>query len=451
MSAVSWRREAWLRDRAAQATCTERSPSSSEAVPARGRSHASRSVGGGVRHGGTRQCPPGPAQRVVERAPGTPDREGRRVGSGGRTEPRPAETRAGAGRGGVVARGPGRDVGAAPGIGSEAATRGGDARRTERRGPARPAQPRTRPREERAGTSSPDNSNTGATEGESKDAILGIVKWYNVKQNYGFITRCDNQQDIFVHRTAIKKNNPEKCIPSLGDGEVVEFNIVLGRKGLQASQVTGPDGVPVKGSIYAKNRSHPPLQSPFPNPTFPFYPMSYYPQCVPIPFFHPWFPSQNHQCGEAPYPPPHYSPQHQLAFPTPADKSPPSKPQSQPGVIRNSCFSNPSHTFSKLSWVSPYRHTHIHHSSFPLMKRTFDQFFPLWHRQRSFRAYQETHFSAKPWYDSRFLLNCSLGQLFPAEEGMPLPHPCGCQEDSSTNTRGLCPKRRQRSPVILFK
>uniref|UniRef100_A0A8U7MGL6 Uncharacterized protein n=1 Tax=Corvus moneduloides TaxID=1196302 RepID=A0A8U7MGL6_CORMO len=241
-------------------------------------------------------------------------------GDGGRTEPHPAETCAGAERGGVIARVPGRDVGAAPSSGSEAATRGGDTRRTERRGPARPAQPRTQPREERAGTSSPDNSNTGATERESKDAarqktaatrkkekiivtkILGIVKWYNVKQNYGFITKCDNQQDIFVHRTAIKKNNPEKCIPSLGDGEVVEFKIIRGRKGLQASQVTGPDGISVKGSIYAKNRSHvrqylhckPPLQSPFPNPTFPFYPMSCYPQCIPNPFFHPWFPSQNH-------------------------------------------------------------------------------------------------------------------------------------------------------------
>uniref|UniRef100_A0A8C3ELF1 Uncharacterized protein n=1 Tax=Corvus moneduloides TaxID=1196302 RepID=A0A8C3ELF1_CORMO len=263
------------------------------------------------------------------------ERGGARAASssnGSRAEPRQTETRAGAGRGGVVAQGPGRDVGTAPGSGSTAESRGGGGTQGAGRcSPAQPARPRMRPWEERTGTSSPsgpgstDNpssSNAGATESkrESKNAarqktaatrkkekitvakVFGIVKWYDVKQNYGFITRCDNQQDIFIHRTAIKKNNPEKCIPSLGDGEVVEFKIVQGRKGLQAAEVTGPDGVSVKGSIYAKNHSHvrqylhykPPLQSPFPTPTFPFYPMSYYPQCIPNPFFHPWLPSQNH-------------------------------------------------------------------------------------------------------------------------------------------------------------
>jgi cold shock protein len=60
----------------------------------------------------------------------------------------------------------------------------------------------------------------------------GRVKWFNEDKGWGFIT-CDNNVDVFVHHTNILGEGRR----TLNQDEVVEFDIVQGRRGLQATRV----------------------------------------------------------------------------------------------------------------------------------------------------------------------------------------------------------------------
>ncbi|NMB01610.1 MAG: cold shock domain-containing protein [Firmicutes bacterium] len=63
--------------------------------------------------------------------------------------------------------------------------------------------------------------------------MLGKVKWFNAEKGYGFIERDDGEGDVFVHFSAIQ----EEGFKSLQEGESVEFEIVSGERGPQASNV----------------------------------------------------------------------------------------------------------------------------------------------------------------------------------------------------------------------
>ena len=60
----------------------------------------------------------------------------------------------------------------------------------------------------------------------------GTVKWFNGAKGYGFIQRSTGE-DVFVHFSAIQ----ESGYRSLNEGEIVEFDVTKGPKGLQAANV----------------------------------------------------------------------------------------------------------------------------------------------------------------------------------------------------------------------
>ena len=61
----------------------------------------------------------------------------------------------------------------------------------------------------------------------------GTVKWFNERKGFGFIAREDNDEDVFVHYSAIVSEG----FKTLHEGDEVTFEIQEGPKGLQATNV----------------------------------------------------------------------------------------------------------------------------------------------------------------------------------------------------------------------
>jgi len=61
----------------------------------------------------------------------------------------------------------------------------------------------------------------------------GKVKWFNDAKGYGFIRMDGEDNDIFVHYSAVQAEG----FRSLAEGEEVSFELTQGPKGLKAENV----------------------------------------------------------------------------------------------------------------------------------------------------------------------------------------------------------------------
>ena len=67
----------------------------------------------------------------------------------------------------------------------------------------------------------------------------GIVKWFDGKKGYGFITRSNGEKDVFVHATDLRKSGIED--EDVDEGQALSFEVATTPRGLKAVKLSRTD------------------------------------------------------------------------------------------------------------------------------------------------------------------------------------------------------------------
>ena len=84
--------------------------------------------------------------------------------------------------------------------------------------------------------------------------VSGTVKWFDAKLGYGFITRNDNKEEVFVYQNALIQNNPEKVSLPIEGGESVVLDVLIREKRIEAFNVSRCEETPVMSPCVADQR-----------------------------------------------------------------------------------------------------------------------------------------------------------------------------------------------------
>lgn len=105
-------------------------------------------------------------------------------------------------------------------------------------------------------TTQKQNDATTTPAGDESSRQLGIVKWFNNKAGFGFVTTLkDTEKDIFVHHTGVSVDSEQ--YKYLVQGEYVEFNLSKSNNNeheWQAVKVKGVGGGPLMCETRFLNR-----------------------------------------------------------------------------------------------------------------------------------------------------------------------------------------------------